>query len=106
MSIKPKIKMTRKLAYFEGRGLDLKRYQLLLAVYYDRFEQAQAILETDPDQLNLQDPYGGLTALHIAIFRQNPTMVQLLLGQRETGACDNVAWSTWPMFLGGKRHFW
>lgn len=98
--------MTRKLAYFEGRGLDLKRYQLLLAVYYDRFEQAQAILETDPDQLNLQDPYGGLTALHIAIFRQNPTMVQLLLGQRETGACDNVAWSTWPMFLGGKRHFW
>lgn len=78
--------MTRKLAYFEDRGSDLKRYQLLLAVYYDRLEQAQAILETDPDQLNLQDPYGGLTALHIAIFRQNPKMVRLLLGRREIDA--------------------
>ena len=83
MSIKPKKRMTRKLAYFEDSGSDLKRYQLLLAVYYDRLDQAQAILKTDPDQLNIQDPYGGLTAIHIAVFRQNPKMVELLLKQRD-----------------------
>jgi ankyrin repeat protein len=81
MSIKPKLIMKRKLAYFEDRGEDLKSFSLLLAVYNDQFEAATAILKADPAQLNSQDPYAGLTALHIAIFRQNPKIVSLLLEQ-------------------------
>lgn len=73
--------MKNTLAYFEDRGADLKTYSLLLAVYYDEFEKAQALLKSDPGQINLQDPYAGLTALHIAIFRQNPKIVSLLLAQ-------------------------
>lgn len=73
--------MKNTLAYFEDRGTDLKTYSLLLAVYYDEFEKAQALLKSDPGQLNLQDPYAGLTALHIAIFRQNQEIVSLLLDQ-------------------------
>jgi len=73
--------MKRKLAYFEDRGADLKTFSLLLAVYNDQFEAAKAILKADPAQLNSQDPYAGLTALHIAIFRQNPKTVRLLLEQ-------------------------
>lgn len=73
--------MKRKLAYFEDRGSDMKVFSLLLAVYNDRFEDAEAILKAEPAQLNSQDPYAGLTALHIAIFRQNPKIVQLLLTQ-------------------------
>jgi hypothetical protein len=73
--------MKNTLAYFEDRGSDLKTYSLLLAVYYDEFEKAQVLLKSDPGQLNLQDPYAGLTALHIAIFRQNPKIVNLSLEQ-------------------------
>jgi len=73
--------MKRRLAYFEERGSDLKAFSLLLAVYNDQFEEAKAILKADPAQLNRQDPYACLTALHITIFRQNPKTVRLLLGQ-------------------------
>lgn len=73
--------MKKRLAYFEDRGADLKAFSLLLAVYNDHFEEAEAILKADPAQLNTPDPYAGLTALHIAIFRQNPKIVQLLLAQ-------------------------
>lgn len=78
--------MKRKLAYFEERGTDLKAFSLLLAVYNDQFENAKAILKADPAQLNSQDPYAGLTALHIAIFRQNPKTIRLLLDQNEIDA--------------------
>ena len=81
MSIKPKLIMKRKLAYFEDRGSDLKSFSLLVAVYNDQLDAAATILETDPAQINSQDPYAGLTALHIAIFRQNQKMVRLLLEQ-------------------------
>lgn len=73
--------MKRRLAYFEDRGADIKTFSLLLAVYNDQFEAAKSILRADPAQLNSQDPYAGLTALHIAIFRQNPKTVRLLLDQ-------------------------
>ncbi len=73
--------MKRKLAYFEDRGSDLKNFALLRSVYFDDIEKAKAVLKADPAQLNRKDPYAGLTALHIAIFRQSPDMVKLLLGQ-------------------------
>jgi hypothetical protein len=84
MRIKPKTIMTRKLAYFEDRGSELQSFSLLMAVYYDDFERAKATLMSDPEQLNIPDPFAGLTALHIAIFRQNVDITRLLLSQPGT----------------------
>ena len=73
--------MKKRLAYFEDRGSDRQNYPLLMAVYYDDFEKAKAILQSDPEQLNIPDPYAGLTAIHIAIFRQNLDIIRMLLAQ-------------------------
>ena len=64
-----------------GVHADAQSQALCLAVYNDRFEDAEVILKAEPAQLNSKDPYAGLTALHIAIFRQNSKIVQLLLAQ-------------------------
>ncbi len=77
MAIKPKPIVKRKLSYFEDQGSGLKKYPLLRAVYFDDTQRAIRILAEDPDQLNLPDPFGGLTATHIAIFRENKTLVEL-----------------------------
>ncbi|MEM8541605.1 MAG: ankyrin repeat domain-containing protein, partial [Pseudomonadota bacterium] len=73
-----KEKMTRKLGYFEDSGTDKKKYALILAAYYDRTETAKKLIQSDPDQINRQDPHSGLTALHIAVFRQNIELVEIL----------------------------
>lgn len=81
MSAQPKPKPKRKIprVHLEPQdGTQLATQALLRAVYMDDFERASAILAADPDQLNRQDPYAGLTPLHIAIFRQNADMVRLL----------------------------
>ena len=77
MTIKPKPIVKRKLSYFEDQGSGLKKYPLLRAVYFDDTEKATRILVDNPDQLNLPDPFGGLTATHIAVFRENETLVEL-----------------------------
>lgn len=84
MSIKPREKMPRKLGYFEDSGTDRKKFALLLAAYHNRTETALKLIETDPDQINRQDPHSGLTALHIAIFRQNRVLVERLAGHPKT----------------------
>lgn len=71
--------MKNRLSYFEDHGSQLKRYSLIMAAYYEREETAEKLIKNDPDQINLQDPYGGLTALHVAIFRQNSRIVELLI---------------------------
>jgi len=80
-NLKTKTQMKRPLGYFKDSGPGMKKYPLILAVYYDRYEKAKDILKADPDQLNQKDPYAGLTALHIAIFRQNIAIIELLLAQ-------------------------
>lgn len=70
--------MKRRLGYFEDSGSSTKKYPLLKAVYDDNNDLAEKIIATDPDQIKQQDPFGGLTALHIAIFRQNEFLVDLL----------------------------
>ena len=83
MPAKPKPNLSARLAYFEDSGSQTKHYPLMMAVYYDDFEKAKAVLESDPGQLNLQEPYARLTALHVAIFRKNVDIVRLLLSQTE-----------------------
>ncbi len=78
MTLAPKRKMKRKLSYFEDSGSKLKKYPLIRAVYDDSTEKALKIIKIDPDQINLTDPFAGLTALHVAIFRQNETLVTSL----------------------------
>jgi ankyrin repeat protein len=78
MSIQPKEKMTRKLGYFEDSGTDKKKYSLISAAYHERTDTAKALVKSDPDQINRQDPHSGLTALHIAVFRQNIELSEIL----------------------------
>jgi ankyrin repeat protein len=78
MSIQPKEKMTRKLGYFEDSGTDKKKYSLISAAYYDRTDTAKELIKSDPDQIYAQDPHSGLTALHIAVFRQNVELIEIL----------------------------
>lgn len=65
--------------------MQLATYSLIRAVYNDRFDQARDILKANPEQINLQEPFAGLTALHIAIFRHNEEIVKLLA---EHPRCD------------------
>jgi len=78
VTLQPKPKITRKLGYFTDRGSQTKKYSLISAVYSDKTQRAEKIIAADPDQINLTDPHSGLTALHIAIFRQNEILVTLL----------------------------
>lgn len=84
MSIEPKKKMTRRLGYFEDSGIDRKKYALLIAAYRDDTETAKALIKSDPEQINRQDPHSGLTALHISIFRQNRELVAILAKHPQT----------------------
>ena len=53
-------------------------------MYFDRTERAKAIIEADPGQVNQQDPFTGLTPLHVAIFRQNVEVVRALVAHPRT----------------------
>ena len=64
---------------FNEPKVDEKLYRLVQEVYYGRTEKALALIESDPDQINRQDPYSGLTPLNIAVFRQNEKVVQALI---------------------------
>lgn len=84
MSAKPKPKPRSLPTHLmPDSGSRLATYPLLRAVYMDETDRARAILAADPQQVNLQDPFAGLTALHIAIFRQNLDTVRLLAGHPE-----------------------
>jgi len=86
MSALPKPKPKRTPFHLEpDDGVQLATYSLIRAVYNDRIEQARDILGASPEQINLQEPFAGLTALHIAIFRQNVDIVKLLA---EHPRCD------------------
>lgn len=79
MSALPQPKLRQTPLHLEpDDGHELARYPLIRAVYMDRLDQARAILAADPEQINVQQPFAGLTPLHIAIFRQNNEMVRLL----------------------------
>ncbi len=79
-------KMARTLGYFDDSGIDRKLYRLIIAAYNDDTDKALALIEEDPDQINRQDPHSGLTALHIAIFRQNEELVTVLAQHPKTDA--------------------
>lgn len=68
----------------ERRGTERQPLSLLEAVYFDNTKRAKAIIEADPSQINQQDPFAGLTPLHIAIFRQNIEIVRTLVSHPRT----------------------
>jgi hypothetical protein len=72
----PKIPLRRSL--FSDAGERTAKLPLIEAVYFDRTQRAEAIIESDPAQINLQEPFAGLSALHIAVFRQNVVIVRKL----------------------------
>ena len=66
------------LEYFNDAKTDKKKLGLFSAVYYDRTETALELIKTNPEQINVKDPYAGLTPIHIAIYRQNKKVVKAL----------------------------
>ena len=78
MAALPKPKTSRARALFSDTGERTAKLSLFQEVFYDRTERALKIIETDPDQINLVDPFAGLTSLHVAIFRQNVDVVEAI----------------------------
>ncbi len=83
MALAPQLQHQKIINFFQGRGADPKIYGLLRAAYNDETQKAIAIIKTDPQQLNIRDPYAGLTPLHIAIFRCNFEIVQAIVQHPE-----------------------
>lgn len=75
---KPKPRPGTPFHLSPGDGKKRATYRLVLAAYFDDLTGAKDILDAAPQEINVQDPYSGLSALHIAIFRSNAGMVQLL----------------------------
>jgi hypothetical protein len=85
-SLKPRLDSKRSSNRFNPLGgAKLSTYSLLRAVYMDKAKEAEAILKADAGQINLGDPFAGVTPLHVAIFRQNENVVKLLV---EHPRCD------------------
>lgn len=78
MTLKPREAQSQGLGYFKKGGPKRQHFELILAAYYNRTARAEAIMQSDPDQIVRQDPHSGLTALHVAIFRGNVELVTLL----------------------------
>ena len=78
MAALPKPKTSRARALFSDTGERTAKLSLFQEVFYDRTERALKIIETDPEQINLVDPFAGLTSLHVAIFRQNVDVVEAI----------------------------
>lgn len=89
MSLQPKsahIVRSNAFARFDPEGgAMLSSYTLLRAIYMDKVAEAEAILKSNPEQINMGDPYASLTPLHVAIFRQNVEAVALLVNHSR---CD------------------
>ncbi len=81
MAVNPLKKMEQKLSYFEDSGPTRQKYPLIMAVYHNATDLAEKLIREDPAQINDQDPYAGLSPLHIAIFRQNVRIIGILLKQ-------------------------
>lgn len=78
MSATPLPKLPLRRSVFSDAGERTAKLPLIEAVYFNRTQRAEAIIESDPAQINLQEPFAGLTALHIAVFRQNVVIVRKL----------------------------
>ena len=78
MSSAPRRTSAPKPAPTPTKGPQTAKQSLFRAVYNDETERARQIIETDPEQINFQDPYAGLTPLHVAVFRQNVAIATLI----------------------------
>lgn len=71
-------KGSRARSLFADSGESTAKLPLIIAVYFDRTQVALDIIRSDPEQINLPEPYAGLTPLHIAVFRQNIALVEAI----------------------------
>lgn len=78
MSLEPLRKSPRRSVLFPGSGAQTAKLSLFQAIFFERTDPALKIIETDPEQINLQEPFAALTSLHLAIFRQNVLVVQAI----------------------------
>jgi len=76
MSLAPRSKSAHRASLFSDTGEQTARLSLFQAVFFDRTKSALDIIKTDADQINLQEPFADLTSLHLAIFRQNLSVVR------------------------------
>lgn len=76
MSAKPQPLSVKRASLFSDRGQKTAKLSLFQAVFYDRTQEAIEIIASDSEQINLQEPFAALTALHIAIFRQNILVIR------------------------------
>ena len=79
MNIKAKESMVSLKGLFDRPEVDSDLYKLIRATYFNKTKTALELIENDPEQINRRDPYGGLTALHIAVFRQNEDIVRAVI---------------------------
>lgn len=78
MSLAPKPRPSLGALFSSDRGARTKKHSLFVEVFFNRTAPALAIIESDPEQINVQEPFSELTTLHLAIFRQNFRVVKAL----------------------------
>ncbi|MFN3226826.1 MAG: hypothetical protein ACE360_11325 [Hyphomicrobiales bacterium] len=78
MSLAPKPRPNLNALFSSDRGARTKKLSLFIEVFFNRTEPALAIIQNDPEQINVQEPFSELTTLHLAIFRQNERIVDAL----------------------------
>ncbi len=78
MSLAPKPRPKLAALFSSDRGARTQQLELFVEVFYNRTEPALAIIENDPQQINVQEPFSQLTTLHLAVFRQNLRVVEAI----------------------------
>lgn len=78
MSLAPKPHAKLAALFSSDRGARTQQLELFVEVFYNRTESALAIIENDPNQINVQEPFSNLTTLHLAVFRQNVRVVEAI----------------------------
>lgn len=78
MSLAPKPRPKLAALFSSDRGARTQQLELFVEVFYNRTESALAIIENDPNQINVQEPFSNLTTLHLAVFRQNVRVVEAI----------------------------
>jgi len=72
------------LGYFEDSEDNKNTHRLIRAVFNELVQESKIIIDESPEQLNTQDPFAGLTPLHIAIFKQNISLIRMIANHQTT----------------------
>jgi hypothetical protein len=78
MSFAPKPRPKLATLFSSDRGARTQQLELFVEVFFNRTDSALTIIENDPQQINVQEPFSQLTTLHLAVFRQNVLVVEAI----------------------------